>query len=73
MLMQPERFADEAANAVALDGAAGCSTATASPRRGPALSFQQRGHAEKSIAEAPSARVGRLEIALAPQAPCAGR
>lgn len=73
VLMQPERFANDPADAVALHAAARGANRNGETKTRPALVIPEQNHAEKSIAKSPSARVERFEVRLAAQAPLRGK
>lgn len=73
VLMQPERFANDPADAVALHAAARGANRDGKTKTRPALVVPEQNHTEKSIAKSPSARVDRFEVRLAAQAPLRGK
>lgn len=65
MLMEPERFADDAAEPVALHAAAGGTNRNSKPQTRATLVIQERSHAKESITKPPAVRICRIEVRLA--------
>jgi hypothetical protein len=73
MLVQPERLADDPADTVALDTAAGGTNRNGKTETRPTLVVQERSHTKESIAKASPASVGRIKVRLATQPPLRGK
>jgi hypothetical protein len=73
VLMQPERFAHDAPDAIALNGTARHLRGNCEPETGATLIGQSRSHTEEPVSHAPAARVYRFEVRLPPQAPLRGK
>jgi len=71
--MQPERFAHDTTDAIALDGTARHLRGHREPETGATLIVQSRSHTEEPVSHAPAARVYRFEVRLPPQAPLRGK
>ena len=73
MLMQPEGFAHDAPDAIALDGTARHLRGNGEAETRSTLFVQARSHTEEPVSHAPAARVYRFEVRLPPQAPLRGK
>jgi len=73
MLVQSERLADDAADTVAFDTAAGGTNRNGKTETRPTLVVQERGHTKESIAKPAPASVGRIKVRLATQPPLRGK
>ena len=71
--MQPERFAHDAPDAIALNGTARHLRGNREPETGTTQIVQSRSHTEEPVSHAPAARVYRFEVRLPPQAPLRGK
>jgi hypothetical protein len=71
--MQSKRFAHDASNAIALDGAAGELRSYGHAQTRMPLIVEARSHGEEPVPHAPAARVYSIELRLPPQAPLRGK